>query len=166
MPKCEREGYDESPFFMMDESSGTPNAVAWVDLEKAVPELLRHWPDQLQLHVEYLEDDFETVAEEQFGDIARDKLQKVLTKHGATLLGDGGVRFRIWRRESDKERCIGVDEHGVLYLWESPRNMRGWLKRLGAQERDAELIYEGEHWHHVPEDADEGRAKLAKGLGL
>jgi len=166
MPKCEREGYTEEPFFYLDEEGDAPFAVAWVDLRKAVPELLRHWPDKLQMHVEVLDDAYEIAEIEEFGDIERRKLMRLFEKHAEAAFDDGAVRFRIWRKETDKERCIGVDEHGVLFLWEEPSQMRGWLRRFGAEERKVELVFDGEHRHLKPEDADVKREKFVRGLGL
>jgi hypothetical protein len=166
MPKCEREGYAEEPFFYLDEEGDAPFAVAWLDLRKAVPELLRHWPDKLQMHVEVLDSEFENSEVEEFGDIERRKLMRLFEKHAEAAFDDGAVRFRIWRKETDKERCIGIDEHGVLYLWEETSLMRGWLRRLGAEERKAELIYEDQHSHLTPEDAETKREKFVRGLGL
>ncbi|MHC4937357.1 MAG: hypothetical protein ACYTHK_00125 [Planctomycetota bacterium] len=167
MPKSERAGYAEAPFFFIEEGDN-PYGVAWLPmkLKTAVPKLLRHWPAKLQMHVEILEEDFETVEFEAFGAIARDKLVKALEKHGETAFADGGVRFRIWRLETDREHCLGLDEHGVLYLWEEPDRIREWLEGLGATERTAPLVYEGDHNHSIPEDADLKRNRFLRALGL
>ena len=167
MPKCEREGYAEPPFFFIEEAESS-YAVAWfpMKLKTALPALLRHWPARLQVHLEILEEDFETVEYEAFGDIAREKFIKVLEKHPETAFSDGGVRFRVWRKETDRERCLGLDEHGVLYLWEEPEHLREWLRALGVEERKAALVYEGNHDHSIPQDADLKRSRFVRALGL
>jgi hypothetical protein len=167
MPKSEREGYSEAPFFFIDETEA-PHAVVWLPmkLKSVVSKLLHHWPSRLQMHVEVLEDDFETVEFEAFGAITRDKLVKALSRHAEAAFADGGVRFRVWRLEADREHCLGVDEHGVLYIWEDPDRIREWLKGVGVNERTAPLVYEGDHDHHIPEDADLKRNRLLRALEL
>lgn len=168
MPKCEREGYAEPPFFYLEEEAESPYAVAWLPmkLRTALPALLRHWPARLQVHLEILEEDFETVEYEAFGDIPREKLLGALEQHAETALGDGAVRFRVWREEADRERCVGLDEHGVVYVWEEPERLRAWLSALGVEERRAPLVYEGNHDHNIPQDADLKRNRFVRALGL
>jgi hypothetical protein len=168
MPKCEREGYTEPPFFFLEEEGESPYAVAWfpMKLRTALPVLLRHWPVRLQVHLEILEEDFETVEYEAFGDIAREKFIKVLEQHSETAFSDGGVRFRVWRKQTDRERCLGLDEHGVLYLWDEPEHLRTWFSALGIEERRAALVYEGNHDHSIPQDADLKRNRFVRDLGL
>ena len=168
MPKCERAGYEEPPFFYLDESGDTPFAVAWLPMKlaAAVPKLLRRWPNQLQVHFEVLDDDFDEVEFEAFGDIARERLITVLNQHRETAFADGGVRFRTWSRKEDREKCLGLDEHGVLYLWEEPARLREWFGALGVAERKAPLVYEGDHDHHLPEDADLKRNRFLQALAL
>jgi len=168
MPKCERGGYVEPPFFYVEEEGESPYAVAWfpMKLKTALPALLRHWPARLQVHLEILEDDFETVEYEAFGDIARDAFIRALQENPEAAFADGGVRFRVWRKESDRERCLGLDEHGVVYLWEEPENLRAWLGALGIEERRAALVYEGNHDHVIPQDADLTRSRFVRALGL
>ncbi|MEM8884162.1 MAG: hypothetical protein AAGD14_08850 [Planctomycetota bacterium] len=168
MSKCKREGYDEAPFFYVEAGSETPYAVAWLPgrLEELVTGLLRHWPRRLDVHVEVLDEDFEEVEFDAFGDIGREKLLKVLAAHAETAFGDGGVRFRIWRRETDKEHCLGLDEHGVLHVWEEPEQVRAWLKGAGIEERRAELVDDDEHWHETPEDSDLKRERFLDALQL
>jgi len=169
MPKCERSGYSEPPFFRVEDDADSPYAVAWfpLKLRDAFAKLLAHWPDRLEVHLEILEDDFETVEFEAFGNVGRGALRRVLDEHAETVFADGGVRLRVWRSDGDGERCLGLDEHGVLYVWEEPERLRAWLGgELGAEERDAPLPYEADHDHHIPEDADLKRARLVSALGL
>jgi len=168
MPKAEREGYAEPPFFFVEEAADSPHAVAWfpMKLGAAVRGLLEHWPDRLQVHLEILEGDFETVEFEAFGDVSKQRLREALDKNAEAAFGDGGVRFRVWREQTDRERCFGVDEHGVLFVWEDSDRIRKWLRELGAAERKSPLVYEGEHEHTIPEEADRKRSRFVRALGL
>jgi len=167
--KCQRDGYDEAPFFYVEAEGETPYAVCWLAdperLMEATLALLQEWPGALEMH-------FEAPVHPQqgdevydlFGDVERSNLERAMRECPTVAFRDGGVRLRVWRK--DNEDCIGVDEHGLLFYWAAPDHARAAMARFGIEERRGALIQDEEHWHSAPDDAEQSRAAFVKALAI
>jgi len=168
--KCRREGYAEDPFFFLEPKGETPYAVCWLpdpaQLQRVYFALLKSWPQELECHFEapvHPQDDG-AVHFDLFGDLRRDDLLSAARKHATVLFRDGGVRLRVWRKDTDD--CLGIDEHGLLFYWAKPDLARGALAAQDIEERKGPLIQDEEHWHSEPEGADATRGAFVEALRI
>jgi len=167
--KCQREGYDEAPFFYVEPEGDTPYAVCWFGdperLRKAALSILRRWPAELEVHFEApVHPQPEDHVYDLFGDVTRDNLERALREQPTVAFRDGGVRIRVWRK--DREDCIGLDEHGLLFYWGEPDRARKVLSAFGVEERHAPLIQDEEHWHSDPDGAENARTEFVGALEI
>lgn len=167
--KAYREGYEEQPFFFVVEKGETPYAVCWLaDLDRlreVATAILESWPEKLEVHFEApVHPQADEEVFDLFSDITRTRLLAALGEHPDVPFFDGGVRLRIWRK--DTQDCLGIDEHGLLFLWAAPYKARAIVEKFGIDERQAELISDEDHWHGEPDNAHEARAAFVKTMGI
>ena len=167
--KAIREGYSEKPFFFVEEQGDTPYAVCWLDdldrLRDVSIAILETWPEKLEVHFEApVHPQEEDDVFDLFGDITRTRLLGAMREHPEVPFRDGGVRLRIWRK--DNQDCLGIDEHGLLFLWAAHYRARATFEKYGVEERTAELINDDDHWHSDPDDAEQSRTAFVAAMGL